>query len=509
MPTRYPHDWKQKAMRIKDLTEGLPVRPARGSGDLDVAVIVEDSRMASPGCLFIARPGTETDGRRFAADAVANGAVAVVTDDPSCVPASAAALVADYVPIAAALLAERFFGHPSRRLKLVGVTGTNGKTTIVHLVHQILNRVGIKTGLMGTIHTDDGRGLHPSMLTTPPAIEISRTMARMVKNGCQACVMEASSHALEQSRTSGLEFDGGVFSNLSGDHLDYHRTMDDYARAKSRLFAALPASGWAVVNGDDAASDIMIGRCDCPVTITSMIDARAVCYARVRSFSINATQVEMTGPWGRLDIALPLVGEHNVANAIQAAAVCSRLGLDGEALLVGLSECTAPPGRLELVMGGDAPFSVLVDYAHTDAALENVLRALRPVLPEGGRLRVVFGCGGDRDRTKRPRMATVACEWADDVIITSDNPRSEDPQSIVDEAAAGVPAGSNGMVKCCVDRAEAIKLAIERGGDGDIVLIAGKGHENYQIVGAERRHFDDREVAAEALAGRKVLFAGR
>jgi UDP-N-acetylmuramoyl-L-alanyl-D-glutamate--2,6-diaminopimelate ligase len=488
-------------MKIAELIGGSPVSLARAAGKeaSDISAIVEDSRLATPGCLFIARPGTETDGRRFIGDAVAKGAIAVLTDDPVAVPDQIWALVAVDIPLVAALLAERFYGHPSRRLTVMGITGTNGKTTTAHLIHQLLNRSGMKTGLMGTVRIDDGLSVESASLTTPPAIEISRTLARMVENGCAACVMEASSHALDQSRTAGLQFTGGVFTNVSGDHLDYHHTMDSYIAAKRRLFAALPADGWAVVNMDDPVSARMTEACKCRVITAGLANAASQCRAEIRKLSIASTEVTFTGPWGMLDLNLPLVGHHNVMNALQAAAACGMMGLGGEALARGLLLCTSPPGRLEPVTDGDDGFSVLVDYAHTDAALENVLDALRPVLPEGGRLVVVFGCGGDRDRTKRPRMAAVACRLADEVIITSDNPRTEDPQAIVAEAAAGIPPQCRGRTVLQVDRAEAIELAIARAGAGDVILIAGKGHEDYQIVGRTKHHFDDREVAAAAL----------
>ncbi|UCD75704.1 MAG: UDP-N-acetylmuramoyl-L-alanyl-D-glutamate--2,6-diaminopimelate ligase [Phycisphaerales bacterium] len=486
-------------MKIADLIDGLPVSLAGGSGEASVEAIVEDSRLATSGCLFIARPGTETDGRRFIADAIARGAVAVLTDDATAVPDQVAALAAADVPVAAAHLAERFHGHPSRRLKLVGITGTNGKTTTAHLIHQLLNRYGIRTGLMGTVQIDDGQSVHPATLTTPPAIEISRTLSRMVEHGCTAGAMEVSSHALDQSRTAGLHFTGAVFTNISGDHLDYHHSMDSYIAAKRRLFESLPADGWAVINIDDSASAKMIDACKCRVVTTGLNDATADCRAEIRKLAIASTEVTFTGPWGMLDLNLPLVGHHNVINALQAAATCSLMGLEGETLAQGLLKCTSPPGRLEPVTDGDEDFSVLVDYAHTDAALENVLEALRPVLPEHGRLIVVFGCGGDRDRTKRPRMAAVACRLADEVIITSDNPRTEDPQAIVDEAAAGIPPQRRDQTAVQVDRAKAIELAVSMARPGDVILIAGKGHEDYQVVGHEKRHFDDREVAAAAL----------
>jgi UDP-N-acetylmuramoyl-L-alanyl-D-glutamate--2,6-diaminopimelate ligase len=276
--------------------------------------------------------------------------------------------------------------------------------------------------------------------------------------------------------------------------------MEAYAAAKVRLFEAINPGGWAVINIDDPAARQMIDACRGHVTTSSLSDESASCSARVGGLAMNATQAEFAGPWGAFMLRLPLVGRHNVANALQAAAIGHRLGLNGDALLDGLSQCNAPPGRLEPVTGELDPFTVLVDYAHTDDALDNVLRALRPVVPSGGRLRVVFGCGGDRDHTKRPRMAAAAWRWADEVIITSDNPRTEDPQRIIDDIAAGVPADRVDATIRITDRAEAIGLAIDHGAPGDVLLIAGKGHEDYQIIGTTRRPFDDRLIATKALA---------
>ncbi|MDY7109507.1 MAG: UDP-N-acetylmuramoyl-L-alanyl-D-glutamate--2,6-diaminopimelate ligase [Planctomycetota bacterium] len=496
-------------MRLAELIHNLPVTLRSGSDATPIDGIVEDSRRVGPGDLFIARVGAVADGRRFIGEAIAAGAVAVLTDRAASPDtAGAAHLVCEDVPLCAALLAERFHGEPGRRLALIGITGTNGKTTIAYLAHQLLNRSGVRCGLIGTVQVDYGEGLEPAVLTTPPAVEISRYLARMVRRGCRACVMETSSHALAQQRTAGLRFAGGVFTNLSGDHLDYHGTMEAYAAAKVRLFEAIDPDGWAVINVDDPASRQMIDACRGHITTSSLSDAHAACSARVGALSMSATQAEFAGPWGAFMLRLPLVGRHNVANALQAAAIGHRLGLNGDALLDGLAQCNAPPGRLEPVTGELDPFTVLVDYAHTDDALDNVLRALRPVVPSGGRLRVVFGCGGDRDRSKRPRMAAAAWRWADEVIVTSDNPRTEDPEGIIDDIAAGVPADRVEATVRITDRAEAIGFAIERAAPGDIILIAGKGHEDYQIVGTTRRSFDDRLVAAEALArGRSKVIA--
>jgi UDP-N-acetylmuramoyl-L-alanyl-D-glutamate--2,6-diaminopimelate ligase len=317
--------------------------------------------------------------------------------------------------------------------------------------------------------------------------------------------MEASSHALHQKRAAALDFYIGVFTNLTGDHLDYHRTTEAYFDAKAMLFESLPSEGYAILNGDDPMAIRMASRSRGHVIRCSLRDPNTECFARVGAQSLNAIETIFAGPWGKFDLTLPLIGKHNVSNAMQAAAVCHFLGLSGDALAGGLSRCTAPPGRLEPVTRAGDGFAVLVDYAHTDDALDNVLRSLRPIVDSEGRgkLRVVFGCGGDRDRTKRPRMAAVACRYADDVIITSDNPRTEDPDAIIEEICAGLPDDRVKSATCIVDRAQAIETAVGRTHNGDILVIAGKGHEDYQIVGLDKRPFDDREVAATALARRR------
>ncbi|NNF41662.1 MAG: UDP-N-acetylmuramoyl-L-alanyl-D-glutamate--2,6-diaminopimelate ligase [Phycisphaerales bacterium] len=488
-------------MRLDELIAGLPI-----DGDADarppIADVVEDSRRVIPGALFVARPGSATSGRRFLAEAVAAGAAATLVEPDVDVPALGVPVLrtADVVGMGARL-AERRHGDPSRRLELVAITGTNGKTTVAWLVRALLAEVGWRTGLLGTIEMDDGVRRVPAALTTPGAPEVSRTLARMVDNGCRVCVMEASSHALAQRRMAGLRVQGAVFTNLSGDHLDYHGTMEAYAAAKASLFASLPSEGWAIVNSDDPAAAQMIDAAGAATVVTtSLDDDEASAHARVTDSSLDGVEVILSGEWGTMAARIPLVGRHNAMNALQAVAVTHRLGVPVDAIRTALPRLPAPPGRLERVPGPPGRPAVFVDYAHTDDALEKVLAAVRPEVPAGGRLVVVFGCGGDRDRTKRPRMAAVACRYGDRVIVTSDNPRTERPAAIVRDVLAGVPADRRGDTIGIVDRAEAIRTAIADGDAKDLIIIAGKGHEDYQIVGDERRDFDDRRVAAAAFA---------
>ncbi|MEY3143612.1 MAG: hypothetical protein RLY21_2105 [Planctomycetota bacterium] len=492
-------------MKLSTLIAGLDVTAPAGI-DPVIWSLAEDSRKVRQGACFFARIGTKTDGRAFIADAVARGAVAVIAPKgspaPEGLPATVAWVEAADPALAAALIAERFHGSPSRTLELVGVTGTNGKTTIAYLVQQLLTAAGLRTGLVGTVEIDDGAARVPSQLTTPPALELSELFARMVDHGCRAAAMEVSSHSLDQKRVAGLAFRTAIFTNLTGDHLDYHGTMERYADAKATLFSMLDSSGTAIINIDDPWSRVMIDaaqRAGARVLRVSLVDPTADCVGTVHRMGLDSMDVTFRGPWGLIEMKLPLVGRHNAMNALEATAAAWTRGVDQERLARALSACAAPPGRLQPVAVGGAGFSVLVDYAHSDDALANVLGALRPTVPAGGRLRVVFGCGGDRDRTKRPRMAKVACEGADEVIVTSDNPRTEDPQAIIGEILTGVPGEARARVVVESDRAKAIALAVSTAREGDIILIAGKGHEDYQIIGTEKRNFDDRREAEAAL----------
>ena len=388
------------------------------------------------------------------------------------------------------------------------MTGTNGKTTTAFMIRHLLNEAGRKCGLIGTIEIDDGHERRPTVLTTPGATDASRLLSRMVAAACDTCVMEVSSHALDQGRAGALSFRTGVFTNLSGDHLDYHGTMDAYAAAKARLFAVLPPDGWAVYNADDDHAGHILEPCRAaklachpdPACAHDLNDqTSSSCHVRVLGAHATHTDCIFDGPWGSVEGKLPLIGRHNADNMLTAMAAAHVAGAELATLGRSLPTCPPVPGRLEHVQIDDAelPFTVLVDYAHTDDALRNVLEAVRGLVR--GKLRVMFGCGGDRDRTKRPRMAEVACRLADDVVMTSDNPRTEDPQTIIDGILTGADASAHNRLTVVVNRAEAIEHIIRRARDGDIILLAGKGHEDYQIIGHERLPFDDRQIAREAL----------
>jgi UDP-N-acetylmuramoyl-L-alanyl-D-glutamate--2,6-diaminopimelate ligase len=501
-------------MKLTDLCARLVALPADPrSIACEIHHVADDSRRVLPGTLFVARPGAKADGRAFVADAVAKGAAAVVHvgDDPCAGDPAASHVIrirakdgTDLVRLAARL-ADRLEGNPSEWLRMVGVTGTNGKTTMAFLVQQFVRAAGQRCGVIGTVVIDDGAVAEPANLTTPGGIELAGALGRMVRNGCTACAMEVSSHALDQGRADAIGFKVAVFSNLTGDHLDYHKTMDAYAAAKAKLFTMLPRDGTAIVNIDDAWHARMLDGCRARVLRCSVgTDAQAPaagadCTATIHASRLGWQDTTFAGPWGSVRVKLPIVGRHNAMNALQAAAAAHAIGVPAAAIAHALGTCTAPPGRLEPVTTPEDPFAVLVDYAHTDDALLNVLTALRPLVGPGGRLVTVFGCGGDRDATKRPRMMRVACEHSDRVIVTSDNPRTENPESIIDQVIAGRPEGTAAPFTRQVDRARAIEQAVAEARPGDIVLIAGKGHEDYQIIGTEKRPFDDRLVARAAL----------
>jgi UDP-N-acetylmuramoyl-L-alanyl-D-glutamate--2,6-diaminopimelate ligase len=469
--------------------------------DLEITGVRDDSRHVQRGDLFIARPGNKTDGQKFIADAYAKGAAAVVTQTkiPSCILPQ---IMVPDAGAAASVLAHLFHGSPSTKVKVLGVTGTNGKTTTTYLVRHLLGKVKMRCGLVGTVEIDDGKAVRESEMTTPGAVQVGELMATMRDRGCRACAIETSSHALDQHRVAGVHFAGAAFTNLTGDHLDYHKTMDAYAAAKARLFEMLAEDAVAVVNTEDRYADRMTRACSARV-ITFGISRPADYRARDIAITSNGSNFVLITPDGKAEVAMQLIGRHNIENALCAAALVGEtFGLSVHQIAAGLRDAQGAPGRLQAVRSGQ-PFAVLVDYAHTDDALQNVLSALRPLAR--GKLRVLFGCGGDRDRTKRSRMARTALKLADAIYVTSDNPRTENPDSIIREILTGFGADSSKCGKPVVvepDRRAAIERILSEAAHNDVVLIAGKGHENYQIIGTTKHHFDDLEEASNVLKGR-------
>jgi UDP-N-acetylmuramoyl-L-alanyl-D-glutamate--2,6-diaminopimelate ligase len=481
---------------LEPLRDALPEVEHAGP-DPRVTGLCIDSRAAHPGDLFVAAAGSRTDGLRHAHEAVERGAVAVLADRRAELPGRAAFVRVDDLPRAKAVLADAFFGRPSQRLDVVGVTGTNGKTTTSCMLRSILAMDGRDAGLVGTLGAWVGARHEPLANTTPDAVDLQRLLARMVDENLSAAVMEVSSHALVQRRVDLVAFDVGVFTNLTPDHLDYHGDMDAYGAAKGRLFEMLPHDGTAVLNAADPQSRLYRLATRARV-LQFALNAPADVRADILRLDAEGTLFRLAAPEFGLDarVASRLVGRHNVENALAAAAAALALGLPAAAIVTGLQGLAAVPGRLEPVECGQG-FRVLVDYAHTPDALEKVLDLLRPLTR--GRLIVVFGCGGDRDRSKRPLMGRAVAAAADRLVVTSDNPRSEDPQAILDGIFAGIAPADRARAVREPDRREAIRQACAAACPGDVVLIAGKGHETTQVVGDRVLPFDDREVAREVL----------
>jgi UDP-N-acetylmuramoyl-L-alanyl-D-glutamate--2,6-diaminopimelate ligase len=469
--------------------------------DLEITALCEDSRTASPGSLFVARAGKKSDGAAFLADAAARGAVAVVTEHKIPQSPLPPGIIPD-VPRAVSLLANLFHQSPASHMYTFGITGTNGKTTTTYILRHLLTKFGMRCGMIGTVEIDDGRNRRESDMTTPAACDIADLLGTMRDRGCRAAVMETSSHALDQGRVAGVPFSGAAFTNLTGDHLDYHGTMENYAAAKAQLFSTLDAEAVAVINDDSKFADRMIQDC-CARVIRFGATKRADYRARDIQITADGTHFQLCTPDGKADVQMQLIGRHNIENVLAAAALVGEVcAMSVNQIALALRDATGAPGRLEPVRAGQ-PFSVLVDYAHTDDALENVLSALKPLTKN--RLRVLFGCGGDRDRTKRPRMARVAEKYADALYVTSDNPRTERPQTIIDEILTGFTR-SGKTLRIEADRRIAIEQIITEAEPGDVVLLAGKGHEKYQILGTEKHHFDDVEEAQRVI-NRKMTAA--
>jgi UDP-N-acetylmuramoyl-L-alanyl-D-glutamate--2,6-diaminopimelate ligase len=459
-----------------------------------------DSRQVRSGDVFVAIKGAHCDGHAFIGQALANGARYIVCEDGQPVTGLAPCeqIRVEDTTIAAGILAQARHGYPATKLTNLAVTGTNGKTTVAFLVHACLKHTGRGCGLLGTVVYDTGTGLTESTLTTPDCLNIATAQKQMVDAGLRHMIVEASSHALHQNRLAGIEFQAAAFTNLSGDHLDYHKTTEDYLAAKARLFTALKPSATAVLNKLAPESE-SIARATPAQVMRYAVDERADLSGFIESMSVEGTSFTLAYQGRQVQVTTPLLGGYNVANHLAAAGLCLATGLDLDTVAAGLSSLEVIPGRLETIKGDD--FTVVVDYAHTDDALTNVLATLKPLCT--GRLIVVFGCGGDRDKTKRPRMARAAERWADRVVVTSDNPRTEEPQAIIDDILAGIEEPNSERVVVEPDRGKAIEGAIETARPGDIVLIAGKGHETYQIIGERRLDFSDKDVAARALKERQ------
>ena len=476
-------------MQLRELIARVPVVSSNVSTDVEVTAVTDDNRKVSAGCLFVCIAGNHFDGHDAAAAALQKGAAAVVTERALGLPAE---IQVENTRAAYALLCAAWFGNPADALTLIGVTGTNGKTTSCFLMYDLLTRMGVRCGLLGTVKNCIAGEDIPATLTTPDAFELHSLFRRMADAGCTHCVMEASSQALAQRRLEGVRFRAAIFTNLTQDHLDYHGSFEQYMLAKRMLFLQ---SDLAIVNADDAAAEKIVQGVACPVvTFSAKTDAAdyTAQTARMHPTSVSYTLV---GRSQRGEVRFGVPGGFSVYNSMGAIVCLAQLGFDFSALLHHVSQFGNVPGRMEIVPT-DTPYTVVIDYAHTPDALENVLRSLRETTT--GRIYAVFGCGGDRDRTKRPIMGGIAAANADVVIVTSDNPRTEDPEAILDDIMAGIDHPASVVYRIC-DRRKAIAEAMHMAGEGDVILLAGKGQETYQIIGHEKHHLDEREVVAEVL----------
>ena len=492
-------------MQLKTLTAAITPRQILGSVDREVESIAYDSRRVQKNGLFVALRGEKSDGHQFIDQAIDRGATVIVTEREEKYARATSVVVEDTRP-ALADLASTFYERPARRLKMAGVTGTNGKTTTTFLIKHICEKAGLRCGLIGTVRYEIGERILPAVRTTPESLEVQELLAQIVAAGCKAAAMEVSSHALAQERTRGLEWDVAVFTNLTQDHLDFHGTMENYFESKTKLFTGLSEQkskkkNVAVINADDHYGQLLIGRMGkkTPV-VTYGMGARADFRASNYRMEFGGTSYQLDARGKSYLVRVPLIGRFNVANSMAALAAANSLGISLREAVLSLGKSPQVPGRLESVPAR-RQFQVFVDYAHSDDALLNVLKTLRDLEPR--RLIVVFGCGGDRDRQKRPLMGRVADKNADFSIITSDNPRKENPETIITEVEKGFRSDRYEKIP---DRAEAIARAIALAQPRDIVLIAGKGHETYQEFADNTIPFDDVQVARRALEDHPVEF---
>ncbi|MFH1336794.1 MAG: UDP-N-acetylmuramoyl-L-alanyl-D-glutamate--2,6-diaminopimelate ligase [Candidatus Zixiibacteriota bacterium] len=480
--------------KLKELLEALPSCKVSGDANLTIEKMEYDSRRVGSGDLFVALEGYSDDGHRYIKSALDKGAVAVIIQKDGDYRSKAKVVVPDTREVLA-ILSNRFYDYPWRRLKLVGVTGTNGKTTITYLVRSILQQNDKKVGLVGTIAYWIDRQKINAPNTTPESLDLQRMLAQMTEQGIYAAVMEVSSHALVMHRVDGMEFDVAVFTNLNHEHLDFHLTMDAYREAKGRLFKKIKKVGVAVINRDDPQWKYFYDLAETNRWTYSLTDPEADFYTINYTCTPAGSSIQLATPKGEMTLHTKLIGESNVYNTVAAVAVGFALKIDPTAIKSGLEDAEVVPGRMESILAGQA-FNLWIDYAHTPHAFEVLLKTARNMTR--GRLFFLFGCGGDRDQGKRPLMGKVASRYADRIYLTEDNPRSEDPQEIVAQIIQGMEDKSK--VEVIIDRKEGIKKALETARPGDTLILAGKGHEDYQIIGDKKLHFSDKETALELLS---------
>ncbi|MES1219480.1 MAG: UDP-N-acetylmuramoyl-L-alanyl-D-glutamate--2,6-diaminopimelate ligase [Bacteroidota bacterium] len=478
---------------LKDILYKVSIRSVAGITSIDISDIQIDSRKVGKGCLFIAIKGVAADGHKFIEKAIDSGASAIVCENmPENLREGITYVEVENSTVAAAYLADNFYGHPSGKLKIVGVTGTNGKTTIATLLYKLFTLLGYKCGLLSTVENRIGDTVIPATHTTPDAVSLNALLKQMADEGCTHAFMESSSHAIHQHRITGIQFAGGIFSNITHDHLDYHKSFDEYIRVKKMFFDNLPSNAFAISNADDKRGMVMLQNTNARKYYYSL---RTLADFKGKIFENGLSGLVMSV--NEQEVHFRMIGEFNAYNllAVYGAAIC--LGEDKQEVLRFLSVLTGAEGRFDYVVSPKEKVIVIVDYAHTPDALLNVLATIKKLRKGHEQIITVVGCGGDRDKTKRPLMAEVACEHSGKVIFTSDNPRSEDPAEIIRDMEAGLGSAAKRKYIAIVDRKEAIKAAISLAKQEDIILVAGKGHEKYQEIKGVKNHFDDKEVVQE------------
>ena len=495
-------------MKLKNLLKNLAgVKKVEGKASVEIKGLACDSKAIKDGFLFVVLKGSRFNGSDFIDEAIDRGASAVMLEpankDSHTFNRGATFIYVDDVKHALSHISMAFYGDLSAKMCLIGVTGTNGKTTTTYLLESLLDKLGKKTGVIGTINYRFGARSIPALNTTPGILDLYSLLSGMYKKGIKTCVIEVSSHSLEQGRVDTLHFDMAVFTNLTHEHMDFHKNMKNYIASKAKLFSKIKKGGFAVINTDDPYSGVIIKKAASEkkaAVVTYGINTGSDIKAKNIDFSSAGLSFDLCYKGNETAINSRLIGRHNVYNILAAGACGIVMGMDTQKIALVMKEASAPPGRLEKIDCGQ-DFSVFVDYAHTENGMENVLRALRELEP--GRLIVVFGCGGDRDKAKRPNMGRVSSELSDKIYITSDNPRSEDPMSIIAEIKKGIVAGRNNFV-VEEDRFKAIDSALKEAKKGDIVLVAGKGHETYQVLKNVILPFDDRKAVRKILCGKYV-----
>ncbi len=477
---------------LSEILKAIEPLETIGNTDVELSSICSDSRKVTPGALFVAVRGYASDGHAYIAQAIAAGAAAVICEELPEQTGNATFIRVESSRKAVALAADAFYGHPSAKLTLVGITGTNGKTTTVTLLYNLFRSLGYPCGLLSTIANYVGEKRLETANTTADPITINSLLGEMVEAGCAYCFMEVSSIGVEQDRVTGLKFKAGIFSNLTHDHLDYHKTFAEYLRCKKLFFDNLPADAWAIINIDDKHGRVMVQNTRAKVvTYSCRSIADHTCRIMEESFEGMQLRIDGRETWTRL------IGQHNAYNLLAIYTTAILVGASEEEALVALSNLSSACGRLETIRGPH-DLTAVIDYAHTPDALENVLKTLKDISC-GRQIICLFGCGGDRDRTKRPEMAKVAAQYADRIIVTSDNSRTERTEDIMDDIRAGFSREDAARVLYISDRKEAIRTAILTAPDGACILLAGKGHETYQIIGTEKRHFDEREIVNDVF----------